>query len=252
MPEEGRATDPYAAPKANIRETVKWMAAAYIAAVAVLIAGAPFSNLGSLPNWHLFLVLAGGAVTLVLFFYALNEVLKFLIGDDCFPSGFDSDTTQFVDHHRDDLLPARFGSYNDFLAERTRVQSDVRTLSRRAAAPLPPAEGEVVQQQLRGALAALAELDGFLAPLVSFAHLYVLRRGVDRLRRRLAVATLVAVIALVGAVWAATPPKPESEPKGKRAAAAATLAAACSPARALVIRTRSVRRERAVRRDRPA
>jgi outer membrane protein OmpA-like peptidoglycan-associated protein len=43
----GGYTDPYATPKANLRDTIKWMASIFAALAAVVIAGTPISNLGS-------------------------------------------------------------------------------------------------------------------------------------------------------------------------------------------------------------
>jgi hypothetical protein len=41
--------DPYATTKANLRDTIKWLAATFSALAAVVIAGAPLSGLGKLP-----------------------------------------------------------------------------------------------------------------------------------------------------------------------------------------------------------
>lgn len=44
---EGGRADPYATPKANLRDTIKWLAAIFAALAAVVIAGGPISNLGA-------------------------------------------------------------------------------------------------------------------------------------------------------------------------------------------------------------
>jgi hypothetical protein len=101
---------------------------------------------------------------------------------------------------------ARFANYDAFLAERQRVQTDVRKLSETAKSS-SSADQQKAAQELPGALDAVEQLDSVLAPIVSFAHLYLLRRRVIELRVRLAMATVIAVLTLIVAVWAATAPE---------------------------------------------
>jgi hypothetical protein len=94
------------------------------------------------------------------------------------------------------------------------IQDDMRELAAKAAKTSDPQALEQIEASLRAAQGALDARDAILAPLVSFAHLYVLRGRVGRLRVRLAATTGFAVITLFVAVWAATPPKPEAKTSG--------------------------------------
>ncbi len=45
------ASDQYATARANLRDTIKWLAATFSALAAVVVAGTPISGLGKLPLW---------------------------------------------------------------------------------------------------------------------------------------------------------------------------------------------------------
>jgi hypothetical protein len=212
--DDASSTDIYAGPKANIRDTAKWMGLAYAAVAAVFIAGAPFSGIGSLELWRLALTIVAGIVALTAFLLALNEILKFLIGDYCFASRLSDETKNFIDDHADDILPARFQSYQAFVSERgdarKKVQEFATLLSAAEKSSENPVQVEVLQKNLSDAFTLSDQFDATLVPIISFAHLHQLQGKLNTMRYRLAWITGLAAAAMLVCVWAAKPPRSEA------------------------------------------
>jgi len=207
----GSPTDTYASQSASIRDTAKWMGVGYGAVAAVFIAGAPFSGIASLEPWRLILAVVAGIVALGAFLSALNEILKFLIGYPCFASGLSADAKAYIDAHAEDILPARFRTFDEFYLARKGARTMVRDMANELSRALQSgkvAEIAAAQEKLDAASTVSNGFESVLATLVSEAHLHQLHRRLDEMRRCLAVLTVVGAAALFIAVWAAKPPKP--------------------------------------------
>jgi hypothetical protein len=208
--------DAYASQKANIRDTVKWMAAAYAGIAAVFIAGAPFSGLGSLPQNRLIIAALTGAATLIFIFLALGQILKVLIGDNCFARELDAEIKKLIDEHAEDILPARFATYDTFLDERKKARQEVRRLWD-CLHPAPKCSLLTCEQKIKleadfkEALAMSDELEVSTSHIIGIAHLFILQRTLSRLRKRLSSLTILGIGTLVVCIWALTPTKPESK-----------------------------------------
>jgi hypothetical protein len=210
------AGDPFATQKSNIRDTIKWMVAAYSGVAAVLIAGTSLSGLGALPLNRLAIAGIAGFFVLIFVFFALSAILKVLIGDNCFAGDLDLPTKNMIDLHAEDVLPTRFSTYDEFLKERRAARVAVRTawqLRHPASGPAPTqAEVAQLEKDLADAAAGSKEFETVTRHLVGQAHLFRLQRKLDELRSRLAVLTGLGVIALVVCIWALTPEKHETKP----------------------------------------
>src|SRR6202035_606228 len=181
-------TDIYAGQKTSIRDTAKWMGVAYAAAAGVFIAGAPFSDIASLDCWRLALTIGATLIAFLAFLLALNEILKFIIGDDVFANQLTCEATKFIDDHAEDILPARFETYKTFLDTRNQARAAVRnTLTQ-----LSEAEGhsgnkpkiEKLREDLTAALRSANDFDASLRPIISVTPLHLLQAQLNMMRYR--------------------------------------------------------------------
>ena len=126
----GSGSDPYATSKANLRESIKWLAGIFSALAALVIAGTPISGLGS-PSLDIPHVIIG-TVTIVLCFGCICTsvvlMLRLLRADLTYPSDIDPSiklTTRAnakellairedIARHKDDFIP-QYDDYSAFL-----------------------------------------------------------------------------------------------------------------------------------------
>jgi hypothetical protein len=202
------STDEFAAQKASIRDTAKWMATAYAVVAAVVIAGTPFSGLGMLDGTHLAITLVAGGISVICILIAINSILGILIGSYAFVSSLDQAAKDFIDTNARDVLPVQFDRLDDFLANRTAVRNETvtlwRVLTTDQASPLSGEERQKVEANYQIYLDRSDEAERNVARIVSLAHLFLLRNRLAKIRRLLVLLTAVSVISLVVAVWAAT------------------------------------------------
>ena len=204
----GDESDLYVSQSANLRDTAKWMAVGYAAIAAVVIAGAPFAAISGLELYRL--VIVGGAAFLAMaaFLLALNDIVKFLIGDPCFASGLSEAAKTYINDHALDILPARFATFADFYAARQKARLMARGAGDQLAAAIEPGNAaniQLAQQVLSGATDVAERYEDQLNRLVSEAHLHQLQQALNALRGRLACYTVAGAILLFVAVWAAKP-----------------------------------------------
>src|SRR5436190_16247170 len=105
MADGASSADPYASQKNNIRDTVKYMAAAYAACGTVIFTGISLSGLGSLPLERLLPALLTGFAAIASVFAAIESIVDMLIGDFSFPSTLDGAARRYIDQNATDLLP---------------------------------------------------------------------------------------------------------------------------------------------------
>lgn len=197
--------DIYAAQKANIRDTAKWMATAYAAVAAVIVAGAPFAGLNALTGERLVVAILFGGVALASVLLAINDILSFLIGDYAFVSELPVDVRDFIDEHAADVLPPPFASYQAFRTYRAGLQSKLKASWDGLYHPDFKKKSPEDQKKLQAAhdviIATYADCETTTAKLVGLAHLHILQRKLRDLRRRLAICTVIAVFSLAICVW---------------------------------------------------
>jgi hypothetical protein len=213
---ETAPADSYANQKANIRDTVKYLATAYAACGTVIFAGASLSGLGGLPSGQLVVAIGAGAAALVCVLAGLKWVSDMLISDFCFPSTLDSSARSFLDTHHQDLLPSGVSRYEELLAKYGEAVNAV-TQRQNAWRDLPPlpspndpnygtaqANEKRIKDEYDQAIAASVTWRGLLSQAVSAAHLYLLQERLKRLRERLLALSLIGVVAFGIAVYAVT------------------------------------------------
>lgn len=198
--------DVYAAQKSNIRDTAKWMATAYAAVAAVIIAGAPFSGLNALAGEKLVIAVIFGVIALASVLLAINDILSFLIGDYAFVSELPVEVRDFIDEHAADVLPPPFADYRSFRTYREGVQGELRASWNGLHDPDFKRKGADDQKKLQlkhnALIATYADCETTSAKLVGLAHLRILQGKLRDLRRRLAICTVIAVFSLTVCVWA--------------------------------------------------
>ena len=193
--------DPFATAKTNLRDTVKWLAAALAGVAAAALGASPLTALGSLPasDWRLHLALAALGLAVICFICGIAVVLNLLIGDIFFLEDVraDGNLCRFVDRRHRDLLPPDHPSLIGLLDMRAGL-AQTMFAHRNAAA------GDAYR-------AAQEEFDA-LAPVLgtvsSLLYLEKFRQNVRCARWWLLLCALGGAVALSVFAWAANPPRP--------------------------------------------
>jgi hypothetical protein len=207
--------DETSAQKDNVRDTAKWMATAYAALSGVIVAGAPFSALGGLDWWRLLIAVGGGVVSIACSLLAMRSILVILIGSNSFINSLDSDATKFVNDNAAQVLPSPFTTLADFLAyqqELRRRASELWLILKRKRQGETEDEWAALQGEYSVVAKRQEEAQVAAANIVGLAHLHLLRKQLNGIRRKLEILTVVALVSLGVAVWAATSKeKPKSD-----------------------------------------
>jgi outer membrane protein OmpA-like peptidoglycan-associated protein len=207
-------TSAYADAKANIRDTVKWLAASFAAIAAVVVAGSSLSGIGQLElgSWRLWVALAALAIGFLCVARALYRILQLLRADGLFASDLanashsDAELQPILDviqRHHTDLLPHGYGSFRNLWEKAEDVKGEMDKLSK---------SGQANQPQFKVYEQYLADLEARIYRLLDFA-LYM--RQCDRVeaaQRPLFFLGGTALVALAVFAYAANPPKTESTP----------------------------------------
>jgi len=220
MADGASSADPYASQKNNIRDTVKYMAAAYAACGTVIFTGISLSGLGSLPLERLLPALLTGFAAIASVFAAIESIVDMLIGDFSFPSTLDGAARAYIDQNATDLLPAGCHSYDNFLVLYRNAVAAVETQRNawRALPPLPPpgdpdreaqeTNEKLVKDAYDQAIATVNFYRGLLSQTVSFGHLFLLQEKLKALRSRLTTLTLFGLAAFAVTVFLVTRKSP--------------------------------------------
>ncbi|HUG22228.1 OmpA family protein [Piscinibacter sp.] len=223
--------DPYAAARANLRDTVKWLAATFSALAAVVLAGSPVSGLGKLPAgtpaWW-----GAGAALLIAFVcicLALVITVALLRSDALHLSDLDPDSKldpldasdreeiaalrRTIDARAVDVLPPNYPSLAELMpAARARRQALVDASKALRAA----ADAAAKEEAARRITLAQERMDRFAPSLTRVLAYGVYIRFYERLRRAmpqlfgLGIAALVSLTAF--GILVQAPDKAE-EPK---------------------------------------
>lgn len=191
--------DAYAGAKASLRDTIKWVAAAFAALAAAVLAGGPLTGLGSLPpGSRLALAVLGAAIGLVCTFCAIWVALKFLAWKPFFLSELEHHEAlcALINEHAGDILPPETPDVRSFLAARVGAINEIRTT---AATPYDPAYTRAVARFL--------SIDTTSRNLTNFVHYELLRRSLVVKARSLFALAIGAAVGLGLFAWAANPTK---------------------------------------------
>jgi outer membrane protein OmpA-like peptidoglycan-associated protein len=214
---EGTAGDPYATNKANLRDTIKWLAGIFAALAAVVIAGTPISGLGA-PALGIPRSIIGVVALLVCFTCictALVIMLRLLRSDVLYPSDIDPSVDLStregaeelrrvrvdIQAHRQDFIPD-YADMRDFLARLDAAKSSATTLGQRwtQLAADPKADPTVVAKARADYDTQFQQIQQFRAAQHDILAYAVYQRFYSRLRRatpRLLILGVGALVALM-------------------------------------------------------
>lgn len=197
------ASDPYAAAKANLRDTIKWLTTSFAALAAGVLAGSPLTGLGSLPlGGRLVIAVAGAVLGLVFVFRAIFVALRLLASGPFFLSQLAQtpDLLKFIEAHERDLLPPQLPTLTRFLEERNRIIEIIRT------------KYTAQDDEYKRAVQVFPQLDYSSGQLLNLAHFELLRQRLVKESHQLLLLAVGAMVALIVFAWAANPPKESTVP----------------------------------------
>jgi hypothetical protein len=197
MAEEMPSSDPFAAARGNLRDTIKWLIAALAGLAAAVLGGSPLTSFGTLsPGWRFYLAVDTGLIGLTLIFIAIYVAFQLLVWKPFFLSDLvsDKELSQFIEQHATDLLPAEIPHLGDFLKARTNARN---VLQNTAQTPDDPTRADASR--------FISESDPYVERLLSLAYFEYLRLSLLRSGRVLFALALGAVVFLGAFAWAANP-----------------------------------------------
>ena len=216
MSDDALPRDPHAAARTNIRDTVKWLIAAYAGMAAAIVGGSPLTGLGTpMPDWRLGLAVASAVVGLLLVGRGIAVAIRILVTPTFFLGDIADDKNkkllEVINAHADDLLPPGYKDFADFAGERRKATAALRDAS---AVNLRDTDDDRKKKEATRANAqASLESNGIWADrLTSFAYFETLRRQFEGAASQLFVAAFAAALAFAVFAWAANPGKDDAKP----------------------------------------
>jgi hypothetical protein len=187
QPVTAPASDPFAAAKGNLRDTIKWLTTAFAALAAAVLAGTSLGGISDLGGWQLVTALAGAALGLTCILLAIGTSLRLLTSESFYLGQLehDIDLKHRLDQYSADILPPEFETLDEFLSYRRTAIAKLRALKHNQ-------EGLEFRQWSR----SFASIDPAVWRLVNLAHFEVLRRAVKRRELPLLVLAIGVLIGL--------------------------------------------------------
>jgi hypothetical protein len=202
--------------RANIRETIKWMVAAFAGLAAVLVGTAPLSNIGELTGTALILASACAIVGFACVLAAIDIALKILVTPLIFLSDISADKSlsDVIDSHRDDVLPPGIATIAKFVENRLKTQNKLLALLSAKAEPHETEEARKAKQaEIARVQASFDATNAVSARLLGLAHYEQLRRDFDKSRKSLFLVAVAAFVALSTFGWITTHARPDAPAK---------------------------------------
>jgi hypothetical protein len=197
------AMEDYSDAKENIRDTIKWLAASYASMAAIVMAGTPFSSIGSLTplEWRFNTAAVGLMVAFILVLWGLYKTLVLLAPDDLYASDLKEEKLgkklyAEIKTHSWDLLPRNYSTIEKLL-EATRSEEAV----------LGGLNLKTQKQEYEESREKLRLFNTHLERLLHFA---LFKRMYERLETQIKPLFCIGAAALVSLfifAWAANPPK---------------------------------------------
>ena len=191
--------DPFAAAKANLRDTVKWLVTIFAGLATAVTAGASLTGIASVDADRQWVALAGGAIGVICLYLAAGMALRLLTSESYFLGDLDSDPyiKEKLEGHALDILPPAFATLDEFLQVRRRA----------AATAQDPAVSFANQ---KSAANYFSSLEPATSRLVNLAQFEALRRSFIRAEWPLfGLASAALVGLMVFAVFSGVPKKPD-------------------------------------------
>ncbi|GAA0556149.1 hypothetical protein [Rhizomicrobium electricum] len=186
-------------PANTIRETIKWVIAAFAAPLAIMVGTSPLANFGALEGNRLAVAILCGGVGVGMILWAIKEASDVLLLDTYYLSQVRSEQSEYVDAHADDLLPFGYHSLEEFLFERKQRRGE-----------LADTEDEKEKEKLR---AQLDKMQTFVMRIITVSHYERMREDFKHRRARLLTAAVIGTVAFGGFAWATgAPVKTDAKP----------------------------------------
>lgn len=215
----------FASAATTLRDTVKWLAAAFAGTGALIIGSSPLSGLGQLPpfsgRWLLALALLVGGFLLIC--AALWRALRILKPDVLYRSSLlgthdtalgKSELAELqalrasIDAHGADLLPSRYPTLKQLADNLAAIGQRLKALE--AATPTAP-DKAAHARDIQAGMNARARHWAVIAKVLPLAQYLRLHQRFEREQRWMAGLSLLALLLLLGFVVVSTVPK-EKEP----------------------------------------
>lgn len=196
--------DPTAGAKANLRDTVKWLATTLAALAAVILAGTSLTGLARLRGVDLWLALGGGAVAIIAVLLVIALLLRLLISEAFYFGNLSepayASVREELDRHAIELLPPSIPNIQALLDVRRQVVERIRSSA--------PGSNEYAQ-----ATDYLLQLREVLAGVTYFAQFEAMRQRLRRDRLPLFGLTLIGLAGLALVVVAVGKGNQTPEPR---------------------------------------
>lgn len=182
----GASDDGFDSATANIRETVKWLIAAFAGSIAILIGTSPMTSLGALEPAHLTIALASGLIGIAAAFTAIHVALQILVAEPLFITNItdSKELSAFVDKIAKDVLPPTIETWQQFVDKRRELQDRL-------------VQGETDA----GVSSQYAAVVSVTSRVLSIVYFERQRRDFEKARFRLFVCAAVATVAFGYFSW---------------------------------------------------
>ena len=180
------ATDEFAAAKANLRDTVKWLVTVLAALAAAIVGTAPLGGLASLAGWRLWVAGGAGLAGFSAILIAVGVLRDILLTARLASAQVraDADLVAWLNEHAADLLPVQCATLDAFFKARDDLVATLRRL-----------RDDQGSEAYRGAEKAYRVADVAAGRILGLASFERLRR---RIARRLPWLFALAVAAFLG------------------------------------------------------
>ncbi|MDX1188953.1 hypothetical protein GOL88_28815 [Sinorhizobium medicae] len=188
---DGPGADPHASARANLRDTIKWLATSLAAVGAAVIAGASINGLASLSGLALFLGALLGGVGLLAILFAISILLRLLTSDVFYFSQLmnndnaSKEIADEIDERAKDLLPPQVQSISELVNYRDQVVAQYM-----ASPPGSPAYAT--------AATSWTAVNAVIAPITSLGQFLALRNEFKRQQGKLFGLTILIILSLGG------------------------------------------------------
>jgi hypothetical protein len=182
------APDPYATAKANLRDTIKWLATSLAAVGAAVIAGASINGLAALEGKALYCAAALGGVGLLLILIAIGIMVNLLTANVFYFSQLTTKGNAIaskIDQHASDILSPQISTIADLVEYR---KAAVREMN----------EAKPGDAKYQDAFKKWTAANDLIARVTNLAQFLSLRDDFERHQRLLFILTALIIIALGG------------------------------------------------------
>jgi hypothetical protein len=188
----GSSNDDHAAATANIRETVKWLIAAFAAPLAILVGTGPLASFTPSPPALVALAAVAAVIGLACVLYAIKRASDILVMRPFFLSDVQAsaELSGFVNAHAADVLPSTSTTLAEFLKQR---KENIEALQQET--------DDAKVRALTADYNVYAEATGRIVKLCNFERT---RAEFEALRSQLLILAVVGILSATTFTWIAS------------------------------------------------